>query len=437
MSQTNPVPMRRVERLLAWLQRWVLPGLVSSLLLGVVLGLLLGWRVWPVRWYDTDPADLRATHQQTYVIMVADSLAINGNVELARRRLAELSSNPLIPNWQLVANRAERAAQEREGSGDQATALRVRRLAQAIPLPPPQLVPSPTPIPAAAPREAQRGASLLTLLAAVIIVAVAALAGLGLRRWHTSRQPVEGEPPFLAGSSATEPRSAVATEAPLSPSPVTEAWPPTNPASPRPREAAPSAAATNARRETVGAGATMPLPGAELPPAPTAGALERRPSSPAPEPRPTVAPASNVLVSDKLQFSQEALDFDSSHNIEAQGAFWGQCGVSAIKALFIEGKQKVYALELWMWDQEDPRRHTSTVLLSESAYRDSEVRTPLEAVGQVREANAGMSLHVETRQLRMDAVISELVYVTESDVPNSFFAQVTVQVTITRNAPPA
>ena len=68
------------------------PGaLILGAVLGLAIGLLAAWVVWPVKWADTDPADLRAEHQQTYLLLVADSYAINGDVPLAQRRLQELT----------------------------------------------------------------------------------------------------------------------------------------------------------------------------------------------------------------------------------------------------------------------------------------------------------------------------------------------------------
>ena len=64
-----------------------------ALFVGIGLGLLFGWQVWPVQWYDTDPSDLRAEHQEDYILMIADSLAVNGDGDLARKRLTELTDD--------------------------------------------------------------------------------------------------------------------------------------------------------------------------------------------------------------------------------------------------------------------------------------------------------------------------------------------------------
>ena len=44
-------------------RRYALLLVVAGLLAGIGIGLVLGWQVWPVSWYDTDPSDLRVQHQ--------------------------------------------------------------------------------------------------------------------------------------------------------------------------------------------------------------------------------------------------------------------------------------------------------------------------------------------------------------------------------------
>jgi len=89
-------------------QRPAVPLIVCGLVVGVLLGLLLGWRVWPVQWYDTDPSDLRLQHQVAYVTLVSDSLAVTGDIEAARQRLAELTDGDTT--WHQVANLVEMVA---------------------------------------------------------------------------------------------------------------------------------------------------------------------------------------------------------------------------------------------------------------------------------------------------------------------------------------
>jgi hypothetical protein len=58
--------------------------------LGIGLGLLVGWRLWPVEYYDTEITDLKEVHQADYVLMVSDAYALTGDLAAARERLSRL-----------------------------------------------------------------------------------------------------------------------------------------------------------------------------------------------------------------------------------------------------------------------------------------------------------------------------------------------------------
>jgi hypothetical protein len=64
----------------------------ASLVLAFVAGLLLGWIVvgwwlWPVRWTNSEPWDLRPEYQRTYVALVAESYGQTRDVARAREAL--------------------------------------------------------------------------------------------------------------------------------------------------------------------------------------------------------------------------------------------------------------------------------------------------------------------------------------------------------------
>ncbi len=65
---------------------------VVSLLAGIVLGLIYGWLINPARLVDASPDTLRKDYQADYALMVAETYAREGDVELAARRLALLGS---------------------------------------------------------------------------------------------------------------------------------------------------------------------------------------------------------------------------------------------------------------------------------------------------------------------------------------------------------
>jgi hypothetical protein len=62
--------------------------LAFAFVVGLVLGwMVVGWWLWPVRWTNSEPWDLRPEHQRTYVALVAESYWQTGDVARAREAL--------------------------------------------------------------------------------------------------------------------------------------------------------------------------------------------------------------------------------------------------------------------------------------------------------------------------------------------------------------
>lgn len=120
--------------LVKWVRAKLTRGVLIAFALGLIIGLVvLGWWVWPVQWTDTDPSDLRPVHQDTYLQLIADSFALNGNGDLARARLEALKK----PGQQDVDLSAMimAAARSRREAGRTEDALRLQRLVTALGLP--------------------------------------------------------------------------------------------------------------------------------------------------------------------------------------------------------------------------------------------------------------------------------------------------------------
>jgi hypothetical protein len=64
--------------------------LVIGVIIGIVLGFFIGWGLWPREPSLASPADLRWDYQEHYIIMVATAYEGDGDLDLARQRLAEL-----------------------------------------------------------------------------------------------------------------------------------------------------------------------------------------------------------------------------------------------------------------------------------------------------------------------------------------------------------
>ena len=89
--------------------RAVLALLLVGAAVGVGLAFLIGWGLWPVEYYDTDPVDLKQEHKEEYVVLVSAAYALNGDLEQAQDRLTTLEEDDVA---QVVADVAQRYLEE-------------------------------------------------------------------------------------------------------------------------------------------------------------------------------------------------------------------------------------------------------------------------------------------------------------------------------------
>lgn len=102
---------------------WVKGAVIFGL--GLLAGwLIIGWALWPVEYYDTDPQDLGQSHQEAYISLVADSFGLNGDLQLARERLRGFSDEDTEGIISTLLEREE----------DLAKSQRLRDLARALAL---------------------------------------------------------------------------------------------------------------------------------------------------------------------------------------------------------------------------------------------------------------------------------------------------------------
>jgi hypothetical protein len=142
----------------AW--RAVLPLLLVGVAIGLGVGFLIGWGIWPVSYYDTDPVDLREEHKEEYVVLVSAAYALNGDLEQAQERLAKLEEQDV---GRVVADLAQEYLERGE---DSTTARNLVMLADALgssteamlayvatPTPMPTFTPTATEVPTSTPTE--------------------------------------------------------------------------------------------------------------------------------------------------------------------------------------------------------------------------------------------------------------------------------------------
>lgn len=103
-----------------------LPAVGAAFLAGVLLGwLIIGWWLWPVKWIETDPWDLRTEYQERYITLVAKEYDRTKDAAQVRDALAGWDKGALA---NLLAAMQERAP-------DYKTCQQLADLASALELP--------------------------------------------------------------------------------------------------------------------------------------------------------------------------------------------------------------------------------------------------------------------------------------------------------------
>ncbi len=113
--------------------------------------------------------------------------------------------------------------------------------------------------------------------------------------------------------------------------------------------------------------------------------------------------------------------FDPSFSIEIGSDFLGECGVGISETIGTGDPKKVTAFEAWLFDKSDIRTVT-TVLASEYAHNDPDLRSKLAPKGDVVQLKEGTEIILETSALRIRAYIKELEYA-QGNLPSKSFVQ--------------
>jgi hypothetical protein len=425
----------------------------AGLLVGLVIGLALGWWVWPVQWSDTDPSDLREQHQIAYVQMVADSLAVNGEAQLAGQRLYELTEKD--EDWRQVAALIEQTAVERETAGDMAAALRLRRLAEIVQLPAAR-APAMTPVPAERPRSRS---TVLLLGVGLAMIALAAAVWLVL---HFARRPARQPKP---GMSPVQDLVAARESAHAAENTGRFAW------ERLPRGAAPLAATAQQPAEA----RMMPVDLQDVPEAEQAVSLDLEEeeddlwkeleedegeevlldeADDVVRAGARMAPLEDTLVAaapPRALRSQAAArprgsqavwgefeteyrlgddDFYYAFTVESpEREFVGQCGIVIGDVLTAEQPQRVDAFDVWLFETQGSRTVTH-VLVSPYAFEGEGQHAKLSRRGEVHLAQPGAMLSLQGTHLRLTVTVLDCLYVPLDEADEAVFSQLTVRMVV-------
>ena len=126
--------------------------------------------------------------------------------------------------------------------------------------------------------------------------------------------------------------------------------------------------------------------------------------------------------------------YDDSFGIDdANGDFLGECGMGISDIIGVGEPKKVCAFEIWLFDKNDVRTVTK-VLMSEDAFSDQAKRASLAPKGEPVMADSGKAIVLETASLHVSARIVDMQYGGGALPQNSFFNQLTVELSAWRKA---
>ncbi|MBI3240730.1 MAG: hypothetical protein HYZ49_00335 [Chloroflexi bacterium] len=126
--------------------------------------------------------------------------------------------------------------------------------------------------------------------------------------------------------------------------------------------------------------------------------------------------------------------YDESFSVDdQQGDFLGECGVGIGETIGVGDPKKVTAFEVWLFDKNDIRTVTK-VVMSDHAFRDEALKNKLASKGEPVMARSGEVVRMETATLKVEARIVDLQYGSGPLPPNSFFQQLTLEISAWKKA---
>lgn len=122
--------------------------------------------------------------------------------------------------------------------------------------------------------------------------------------------------------------------------------------------------------------------------------------------------------------------YDESFSIDTQGGdFLGEYGVGVSETVGVGDPKKVTALEVWLFDKNDIKTATK-VLMSSYAFDDMNIRSRLEAKGELVMLEPQKQIILETAALQLLVTVVDLEYGVGALPPESYFERVTLEMAV-------
>jgi hypothetical protein len=122
--------------------------------------------------------------------------------------------------------------------------------------------------------------------------------------------------------------------------------------------------------------------------------------------------------------------YDESFSIDTQGGdFLGEYGVGVSETIGVGDPKKVTALEVWLFDKNDIKTATK-VLMSAHAFNDPELRSRLEAKGELVMLEPQGQIILETATLQLLVTVNDLDYGVGALPPESYFERVILELAV-------
>ena len=122
--------------------------------------------------------------------------------------------------------------------------------------------------------------------------------------------------------------------------------------------------------------------------------------------------------------------YDESFSIDSQsGEFLGEYGVGVSEMMGVGEPKKVTAIEIWLFDKNDIKTATK-VLMSQHAFDDQNIRSRLEAKGELVLIQPQGQIVLETATLQLLATVVDLEYGHGNMPDKSYFERITLELAI-------